>query len=342
MNYSLDDKFVWDRSLWAGVERFQCTQCDFTIFRNDFAQNAESVMLEHCRKRDHGRVKNGNLSIDTYIQRQLQEPRPHVIITLGYLCWNTRRASSEGAEALIQEAKRLRVLGNTVHIVIVDNGSDDGTYQYLCQAAVGAQVEIYRNNENVGIGRARNFIIDAAVDLDSDYLLMMDGDIEVVPLSVYQMARYLECHKELGCIGAYSSSYTTERKHASESIYEIQESRVKADIHVAWTQYGLFRCEMFRQGVRFDECGPFGEPGWGFEDDDLFMQMDLLGWANKYFGGMCYLHRNIRSSWPSITALGLNVEEVFRKRQSYLLNKWRQKGYTPAILRAVEAQHPPR
>lgn len=299
-------------------------------------------MQEHCRKKDHGRVKNGNLTIDKYIESQDPAILKGVIITVGYMCWNTEKASVEGAIALANESRRLGRMGIRMDTYILDNGSDDNTSKLL-QLNVGniPGVYLFREPENRGISIGRNILINLALTSKPDYHLMLDGDIEIVPLSVYQMVRYLECHQELGCIGAYSSNYTTIRSEAARCIFEIPENRVKHDIKIAWTQYGLFRACMLSQGLRFDCSGPFGEPGWGFEDDDFYYQMMEAGFDSKYFGGMCYLHRNIRSSWPSLQKKGVDVEAMFKKRQEFLINKWSKKGLNSAILRSVSAQHVP-
>ncbi len=335
--YPPEDSFQFDRANWHGVPMFTCQVCQINIF------HYEAQMLEHCRKMDHGRVRNGNLTIEQFIEREDASLYAGVIITLGYICWNTKEASVEGALALAEEAIRLRQLGIEAKVIILDNGSRDGTAEAL-NVALGHNTNciILSRDENQGISKGRNIIIDVARTFNPTYHLMLDGDIEVVPLSVYQMMRYLECHKDYGCIGAYSSNYSKERDHVAKNLYEIPEGRVKGDIKIAWTQYGLFRAIMFEQGIRFDESGPFGEPGWGFEDDDFFYQMIMQGWESKYFGGMCYLHRNIRSSWPNLRAEGVDIDSMFKKRKEYLINKWRKCEPNSAILQGVAGQHPPK
>ena len=331
-------------STWSGVERYSCLDCAFDVLKN------ETAMMDHCKRFGHGRDTYFGMTDAEWEATQTDGPKGNNIL-LAELCWNTRDASAEAALALVQESRRLHSLGNMGSVIITDNGSQDGTMEAIERTLFSsehppnpARTDIIKNPSNLGISRARNQIIDFMLNSyrDFGYILFTDGDIEVVPYSSYVMLKYLECHPTLGVIGAYSSDYTTERVKAVGRFLEIQESRVRDDIKVAWTQYGLFRSDMFRQGLRFDEEGPFGEPGWGFEDDDFYFQMREKGWGNKYFGGMTYLHRNIRSSWPNMEADGLNPVAIFHKRKEYLVQKWRKRGLDPAILRAVEAQQPPR
>ncbi len=337
------DTHEWQSCRVYGTDKLSCYDCNFEVLRKVYEAPAtcESLMRAHCQRNNHGVVPHGKMTIDQYIDVQAPLPPRGVIITLGYLCWNTAKASEEGVIALAKEADRLRRLGCEAHVLVVDNGSSDGTARRI-ESSFDHPVlnfELIKNVRNFGISVGRNQLIDGAVERKSDYLCLMDGDIEIVPLSSYVMVRYLECHSRLGCIGAYSSSFTSERLKATKSLMEIQECRVKDDIKCAWTQYGMFRCSMFKGGlIRFDESGPFGEPGWGFEDDDLHWQMDAKGWENKYFAGITYLHRNIRSSFPNLQASGVDVQVMFNKRKEYLIKKWSQRGVSSDTLRTIQAQ----
>jgi glycosyltransferase involved in cell wall biosynthesis len=330
----LEPDYTWNKKRYG----FGCLDCAY--------DNAnETNMLMHCRAKKHGIRLDQAESIDTYVKSQNGNGLKSVIITLCYLCWNTRDISVEGVLALRDEAERLIKLGNFPMICVVDNGSDDGT-AYAIRKAFGDDmphyIHITRLEKNSGISEARNVMVDFAKAQGSKYILFMDGDIEVVPLSVYTMVRYLECHPDVGVIGAYSSNCSEKRSDCAALWTEIAESRVRNDIPVAWTQYGLFRGDMFHKGMRFDASGPFGKPGWGFEDDDLHFQIIQAGYKNRYFGGMCYLHRALHSSWDHIEAGGISVEEMFYARQNYLIAKWSKLGVDAGILKRVGAQRLPR
>jgi len=305
-------------------------------------------MLAHCKAKKHGIATEYSGDIDRYIENQNGDAPKTVIITLGYLCWNTRDISVEGVIALIEEAKRLTRLGLVPSIVIVDNGSTDGTLEAIdnVRRTLGweSQIPIYIRafDTNIGICKARNVIIDTAKHLGSKYLMLMDGDIEIVPLSSYTMTRYLECHWDVGVIGAYSANFSEHRNECALNLIEIPESRTRSDIRCAWTQYGLFRCEMFQKGVRFDEEGPFGGLGWGYEDDDLHYQLVEAGYKNRYFGGMRYLHRALHSSWPELKAQGIDLDKMFVSRKQYLVQKWKKRGLDAGILKLLEGQQLPK
>ncbi|MEJ2670918.1 MAG: glycosyltransferase [Deltaproteobacteria bacterium] len=244
-------------------------------------------------------------------------------IVLALLTWNTCDVSLDSVRCYVREAHMLRRLGQEPHICVCDNGSVDGTAEALRQlrAAIDVPFQLICNPENLGSSRARNQIIDYMLEIDADYLLFMDGDIEIVPFSSFAMLRYLENNgRRLGCIGADSAGQTPFRERASSSFYSI--NRVETTNLVAWTQYGMFRRAVFADGIRFDESAPFNGAGWGFEDNDLAFQMDTKGYVNQRFFDLTYLHREARSSIRVMRRLGMDVNALYEQRKHYIIHKW--------------------
>jgi hypothetical protein len=246
-------------------------------------------------------------------------------IVLALLTWNTRQASLDSLHAYLGEARMLQRLGHIPSICVCDNGSIDGTVEAL--QTVEPQVDFPHkfifNPSNLGSSIARNQIIDYVLTCDAHYVMFLDGDIEVVPFSVFAMLRYMEANGlRLGCIGANSLGQTPNRAQASPVVYSLNDFRIATTNMVAWTQYGLFRRELFDAGVRFDESSPFNQPGWGFEDNDLAYQIETKGFVNQFFSGMTYLHRHARSSVRLLRQERVDVDELFTKRKQYVINKW--------------------
>ena len=246
-------------------------------------------------------------------------------VCLGLLTWNTKEASVDSVLAYAKEAEMLARLGHEACVVVCDNGSTDGLAEALHELDRTLTVphRFLFNDTNLGNCIARNQIIDAFVELGGDYLLFMDGDIEIVPFSSYAMLRYMDdkgC--TLGCLGADSYTHTVDRALATPYLYAIAERDVGTTTHVAWTQYGMFRRDIFEAGVRFDERGPFAGAGWGFEDNDLAFQIRLAGFAIRHFFGIRYMHRAVRSSIRAMQKQRLDPNAAFRNRRQYLVEKW--------------------
>lgn len=247
-------------------------------------------------------------------------------LVLALLTWNTRAISVESVRAYMSEAHMMQRLGTEVLICVVDNGSTDGTPNALRELEsemAGIPYRLILNSSNLGNSIARNQIIDVMMDWDADYVLFMDGDIEIVPFSSFAMLRYMENQgHSLGCLGADSRWQTPDRRRVSPYWFSVDNAVVHTANLVAWTQYGMFRRAVFNEGVRFDVNTPFNEPGWGFEDNDLAFQMEVKGFLNQYFSGMTYLHRALHSSISILRANGYDPVALTTRRQQYVINKW--------------------
>ena len=128
-------------------------------------------------------------------------------IVLALLAWNTRDVTMDSVRAHVREAQMLRRLGQEPFLCICDNGSTDGLADALqaFESNVDIPHQFIFNRDNLGSSIARNQIIDYMLACDADYLLLMDGDIEIVPFSSFAMLRYMENNgHQLGCIGADS------------------------------------------------------------------------------------------------------------------------------------------
>jgi polysaccharide pyruvyl transferase CsaB len=250
---------------------------------------------------------------------------PAVRVVLALLTWNTRNVSLDSLAALCNEARMLERAGNEAAICVVDNGSTDGTAEAVrdLDAGFGLAHRFILNESNAGSSRARNQMIDYMMEWGADYILFVDGDIEVVPCSSFAMLRHMErSGTRLGCLGAYSAHCTAERQNATPTLFSMAHCRLYRSEVLAWTQYGMFRRALFEDGIRFDESGPFGEAGHGLEDVDFALQMVEKGYGNEYFEGIRYLHRNLSSSVEILRGQGVNPTVQYYRRKEHLLKKW--------------------
>jgi len=290
----------------------------FTSLDKDPQEGDDSLFLnEH----PHSHASLGGV----FYKDKKREPTDGRKVVLALLTWNTRDISLDSVRAYQEEALLLQRLGHTAVICVCDNGSDDGTAQALQQMRDTSPVtmELILNDCNTGNSIARNQIIDFALGFDGDYILFMDGDIELVPFSSIAMLRYMEsCGPRLGCVGADSAWQTTFREQSTRNWFSVTGQHIDTTNLVAWTQYGMFRCEIFKAGVRFDVSTPFDGPGWGFEDNDLAFQMETLGYVNQRFYGMIYLHRAARSSIRIMRQKGIDAAALYANRKQYVIDKW--------------------
>jgi len=88
-----------------------------------------------------------------------------------------------------------------LEFVIVDDGSQDGTWEALQRwAATDSRIRLLRNQRNLGVAEARNRGIAAA---SADYLACQDADDESHPRRLELQADFLDAHPEVGLLAAF-------------------------------------------------------------------------------------------------------------------------------------------
>jgi N-acetylglucosaminyl-diphospho-decaprenol L-rhamnosyltransferase len=80
-------------------------------------------------------------------------------------------------------------------IVVIDNGSQDGTPAHI--ERLFPHVKVVRNVENAGHTRAVNQGLALAT---ADYVLLLDSDTELAPNAIALLLQYLEQHPEVGIV----------------------------------------------------------------------------------------------------------------------------------------------
>lgn len=243
-----------------------------------------------------------------------------ITVTLGMTSWNQGMSVLPWTlGALKSEANLLMRSGCLPKIVVVDNHSTDGTADYL---STQRRIVVTQTPEPCGVSCLRNHLVEAAFGYRSSYVALLDGDIGVIPHSLMAMIRYLEDHPALSALAMDPLVQAKEWIHASS--YCLSVGKVRTDALMYLCGYGVFRLSVFDQ-VHFEEGGPFATPGWGSEDDDLYLQMVEAGLEVAYVEGYRFYHGTPRSSWTSLRALGIDPLSSFEARREYVFQKWREK-----------------
>lgn len=180
-------------------------------------------------------------------------------------------------------------------IIVVNNGSVDGTKEWLDENLVVGLFPIHR--ENHGAGPGRNAGLALWDKNPTPYTLMLDGGILPPKGGVAPMKRYLERHPEVtSCSPEIATCYTTDEKEAT-FIYrepEIKDEWCFPQMMLSGTAYGLYKAEKWK--IRFNEEGPYGEPGWGVDDNDMADRWRKAGLIHHDFSSLAGMKLFRRSS----------------------------------------------
>lgn len=209
-------------------------------------------------------------------------------------------------------------------IIVVNNGSIDSTQKWLSQQNDITVI----NKENNGAGPGRNSGLDKAGQFD--YVLMLDGGIRPLVNGTQRMLEYLGSNQKADVVGVEVSDFETDYQKAWRRWPCVVKNTYR-NTRLSHTAYCLARYKAF-DGFRFNETGPFAEPGWGCDDDELMYQWNERNIA-LYIVMNIHPYRRASSSFRRLyqeTGIWPNqYGSVYEKRLVWLQQNWPQ--YEPGI-----------
>ncbi len=139
-------------------------------------------------------------------------------------------------------------------VIIVDDGSDDGTYEKLRRYAQSSNLalSVYRTKENLGPGNARNIGMEHA---RGEWVTFIDSD-DWVAKEFFQEIDHVLSHTDAGCV--IFDYYVTDgrKKKACASMYKAKEGMVSLSDCMIYTRnhtvgkvYNLSECR--KKGITF-------------------------------------------------------------------------------------------
>jgi hypothetical protein len=176
-------------------------------------------------------------------------------------------------------------------IVVVDNGSTDGSYEAV--AARFPQVTQVRTEVNLGPAGGANLGIRRALDRGHDYLLILNNDIEVAPDLVTEMVRVAESDPAIGVVGPKAYFYWDRDRiwtAGGRIVFREAVTKERGTGELDRGQYDrdeetgyVNGCAQLVKRAVFEEVGLW-DPIFhlSFEDADFCLRARRAGWRSWY------------------------------------------------------------
>lgn len=211
-------------------------------------------------------------------------------------------------------------------VVVVVNGSEDGTKEWLLENPDERMTVHCR--ENLGAGPGRNAGLRLWDEHPTPYTLMLDGGILPIRRSVENMKVYLEANPDVDVISPeVASSFVTDETQADRiMVRDIRRENCFPQGCLSSTAYALCRASAWR--VRFSEEGPFGKPGWGVDDNDMAFRWRDAGVLHHDFILPIHIYRHRGGSFKRLqdsTGVPANgYGSVYEMRNIKMWQDWPQ------------------
>lgn len=218
--------------------------------------------------------------------------------------------------------------------IIVDNGSDDGTREFLRYAKeIYPNLIVISNSENLGFAKANNI---GAENAAGKYLVCLNNDTEVQPGWLESLISIAEDDDKVGAVGSKLLFPDGTVQHAGVVIVkklfpENENDKFIAthmyygadpalpEVNVKKTYQVLTAASLLIRKTAFVQAGGFFTGYWnGYEDVDLCLNLSAAGWKLVYQPESVAIHHESQSGPERFSKNDKNVE--------LLLSRWLTKG----------------
>ncbi|KIR17429.1 putative teichuronic acid biosynthesis glycosyltransferase TuaH [Pseudomonas fluorescens] len=220
------------------------------------------------------------------------------------------------------------ILRNTTwpnyQLIVVDNGSEDGTGDYLERLRQEVPTaKVILNPDNRGFAAANN---QGLREADGDILLLLNNDTVVPDGWLDPLVRHLR-DPSIGLVGPVTNAVGNEAK-IEVSYTDIQQMQDFSDCYTKAHKGQSFDismlamfCVAFRRGI-LEEVGYLDEAfGIGmFEDDDYNRRVQAAGYRTVCAED-AFIHHYGQASFRKLIASG-EYQALWDKNQAYFESKW--------------------
>lgn len=111
------------------------------------------------------------------------------------LSYNTKRVTRQCLQSLFKNLKKINKL--EWEVIVVDNGSKDGSLQMLENYKVHKLIKLLKNKKNIGFAKANNQALKIA---KGKYILFLNSDVIVEKVDFNKLIVYLDKNPKIGAL----------------------------------------------------------------------------------------------------------------------------------------------
>lgn len=224
-----------------------------------------------------------------------------VDMSIVLVCWNNKAYLDPCLKSLYEGG-----LKSSFDVVVVDNGSTDGSQQMLAEKY--PQVKLIQNAGNVGLGKASNQGIEAT---NGRHVLLLNNDTLVNGTALDVLVEYLDAHPEAGATagkllnpdGSFQSGFAPFSTlleefliatHIGELLWAGYPSHGDSN-QVKETGWMSSACLLVRRAA-LDKIGLLDEGYFIYGDEaDLQYRLNKAGWKVVFLPNSSIIHFGGRS-----------------------------------------------
>lgn len=240
---------------------------------------------------------------ETAVKPQVQKRGDESVVDMSIVlvCWNNKAYLDPCLKSLYEGG-----LKSSFDVVVVDNGSTDGSQQMLAEKY--PDVLLIQNEGNVGLGKASNQGIKAT---NGRYVLLLNNDTLVNGPALDVLVEYLDAHPEAGAAagkllnpdGSFQSGYAPFSTlleeflivtHIGELLWPGYPSHGDSN-EIKETGWMSSACLLVRRAA-LDRVGLLDESYFIYGDEaDLQYRLNKAGWKVVFLPNSSIIHFGGRS-----------------------------------------------
>ncbi|CAB1073856.1 hypothetical protein D1AOALGA4SA_1975 [Olavius algarvensis Delta 1 endosymbiont] len=221
-------------------------------------------------------------------------------------------------------------------LVIVDNGSSDGTPDYLETEVAGrksgVEVKIIRNRDNLGFAAGNNQGIAAAI---GEYIILLNNDVVVTRGWLRRLIGCADQNPGNGVVGPRTNFITGPQRmdqvsYDQNTLDGLDEyanqlaTEFRGKSHYCWRLVGfcmLIKREVINKIGGLDPCYGLGN----FEDDDFCIRLQLAGYKGR-IAEDCFVHH---FGGKTFEGAGIDYQDSLNRNWAIFKQKWAIPQNTP-------------